>query len=77
MRAWCPKLEKEISMNKFTHLMQFVQALFDDADTANKANRIIAGILKAQSPRMRDIARQLCFPKVLANTNYIQVCLYS
>ena len=46
-------------MNKFTHLSQFVQKLFDDADTANKANKIVEGILKAQSPRMSAIARKM------------------
>ena len=59
MRAWCPNLEKEISMNKFTHLLQFVQQVFDDTDTTRKAKRIIEGILKARSPRLSDIARKM------------------
>ena len=59
MRAWCPKLEKEISMNKFTQLLQFVQYLFDDDDTARKAKKIVEGILKARSPRLSDIAREM------------------
>ena len=59
MRAWCPNLEKEISMNKFTHLLGFVQHLFDDDDTARKAKKIVEGILKARSPRLSDIAREM------------------
>ena len=46
-------------MNKFTHLLKFVQQLFDDRDTARKAKGIIAGILEARSPRMSDIAREM------------------
>jgi hypothetical protein len=59
MRAWCPNLEKEISMNKFTHLLRFVQHLFDDDNTARKAKKIVEGILKARSPRLSDIAREM------------------
>ncbi len=44
-------------MNKFTHLMRFVQHLFDEEDTARKAKKIVEGILKARSPRLSDIAR--------------------
>jgi len=46
-------------MNKFTHLLKFVQPLFNDRDTAYKASEIIKGILKGQSPRMSDIAREM------------------
>jgi len=46
-------------MNKFTHLLRFVQYLFDDEDTARKAKKIVEGILKAQSPRLSDIAREM------------------
>jgi len=46
-------------MNKFTHLLKFVQNLFDDEDTARKAKEIVEGILKAQSPRLSDIARKM------------------
>jgi len=46
-------------MNKFTHLMQFVQHVFDDEDTARKAKKIVEGILKAHSPRLSDIAREM------------------
>jgi len=45
-------------MNKFTHLLRFVQHVFDD-DTARKARMIIEGILKARSPRLSDIAREM------------------
>ena len=34
-------------MNKFTHLLRFVQYLFDDANTAKKAKSIIEGIFTA------------------------------
>ena len=46
-------------MNKFTHLLRFVQHLFDDGDTAWKAKKIVEGILKARSPRLSDIAREM------------------
>ena len=76
MRAWCPKLEKEISMNKFTHLLKFVQLLFDDQDTACKAKEIIEGVLKARSPRLSDIAREMS-GKEEANYKRIQRFLAS
>ena len=34
-------------MNKFTHLLRFVQYLFDDKDTARKAKMIIEGHLES------------------------------
>lgn len=46
-------------MNKFTHLLQFVQELFDEDATAQKARMIIEGMMKARSPRMSDIAREM------------------
>lgn len=46
-------------MNKFTHLLRFVQYLFDEKDTARKAKKIIEGILKGRSPRLSDIAREM------------------
>jgi hypothetical protein len=46
-------------MDKFTHLLKFVQQLFDDRDTARKAREIIEGILKARSPRLSDIAWEM------------------
>jgi len=46
-------------MNKFTHLLQFVQNFFDEEDMVEKAKPIIEGILKARSPRMSDIAREM------------------
>lgn len=46
-------------MNKFTHLSRFVQYLFDEESAARKAARIIEGILKARSPRLSDIAREM------------------
>ena len=58
-------------MNKFIHLLQFVQQLFDDQDTAIKAKGIIEGVLKARSPRMSDIAREM-LGKEEANYKSIQ-----
>src|SRR5512136_1020080 len=46
-------------MNKCTQLLPFVQDLFDDEADARKATRIIAGIMKAHSPRLSDIARAM------------------
>lgn len=46
-------------MNKFTHLSRFVQPLFDEAGTVQKATQIVEGILKARSPRLSDIAREM------------------
>ena len=46
-------------MNKFTHLLKFVGKMFDGQDTVHKASEIIKGILKAQSPRLSDIAREM------------------
>jgi hypothetical protein len=46
-------------MNKFAHLLLFVQSVFDEKETAEKAKPIIEGILKARSPRLSDIAREM------------------
>jgi hypothetical protein len=46
-------------MDKFTHLAKFLGYLFDDDDEVDKARRIVAGILKAGSPRLSDIAREM------------------
>ena len=46
-------------MNKFTHLSEFAGYLFDDQRTIRKATPIIEGLLKARSPRLSDIARQM------------------
>ena len=58
-------------MNKFTHLSQFVRAFFDEDEMAEKAKLIIAGILKARSPRLSDIAREMK-GKEDRNYKYIQ-----
>ena len=46
-------------MNKFTDLSRFVQYLFDEKDTVRKGKTIIEGLLKARSPRLSDIAREM------------------
>ncbi len=46
-------------MNKFTHLSEFLGYLLDDRRAIEKAAVIIAGILKAQSCRLSEIAREM------------------
>ncbi len=46
-------------MDKCTQLLPFVQDLFDDRATAQKATQIVNGILKARSPRLSEIARAM------------------
>lgn len=46
-------------MNKFTHLLGFVQCLFDDDKTARRAAEIIKGMIQAHSPRLSDISREM------------------
>ena len=71
-------------MNKFTHLLQFVQYLFDDTETARKVKMIIEGILKGRSPRLSDIAREMpgkedanykCLQRFLASNSPQQALL--
>ena len=46
-------------MDKFTHLLGFVESLFDDKETAKKAAEIIKGMIQAHSPRLSDISREM------------------
>ncbi len=46
-------------MNKCTQLLPFVQDLLDDQAIAEKATRIVDGILRARSPRLSEIARAM------------------
>jgi hypothetical protein len=46
-------------MDKFTHLSDFSDYLFDDAKSVEKAKVITAGILQARSCRLSDIAREI------------------
>lgn len=46
-------------MNKFTHLSDFFDYLFDDEQSVKKAKAITAGILQARSCRLSDIAREM------------------
>lgn len=46
-------------MDKFTHLSDFLAYLFDDDRSVEKAKTITAGILKARSCRLSDIAREM------------------
>jgi hypothetical protein len=58
-------------MDKFTQLLPFMQDLFDDRAVTWKATRIVAGILKARSPRLSEIARAMAGNEV-ANYKSIQ-----
>jgi hypothetical protein len=71
-------------MNKFTHLSEFVGYLFDDQKGVGKASQIIEGILKARSPRLSDIAREMrgqesanykCIQRFLGRTTPQEVLL--
>ena len=46
-------------MDKCTQLLPFVQDLFDDRASVQKATRIVDGILQARSPRLSEIARAM------------------
>lgn len=46
-------------MDKFTHLLPFVQDLFDKQAIARKAAGIVEGVLNAHSPRISEIARAI------------------
>lgn len=46
-------------MDKFTHLSDFLAYLFDDDRSIEKAKAITAGILKARSCRVSEIAREM------------------
>jgi hypothetical protein len=50
---------KKVSMFKCTQFLPFLEALFDDPDTARKAARIATGILQGRSPRLSEIAREM------------------
>jgi hypothetical protein len=58
-------------MDKFTHIREFLDMLFDDSDTRDKAKEIIRGILKARSPRLSDISREMRGNEA-ANYKFIQ-----
>ena len=46
-------------MDKFTHLDEFLGYLFEDSKVVEKAQAITAGILKAHSCRLSEIAREM------------------
>jgi hypothetical protein len=46
-------------VNKFIRISEFVQSLFADEKTAQRASQIIEGIMTAQSPRLSDIAASM------------------
>jgi hypothetical protein len=46
-------------MDKFTHLSEFLGYLFEDARSIEKAKVILAGIMKAHSCRLSEIAREM------------------
>jgi len=51
--------QEEAFMNKFTHLLKFVESLFDDQETAKQAAEIIKGMIQGHSPRLSDISREM------------------
>jgi hypothetical protein len=53
------KSRKKASVDKFTHLDEFLGYLFDDARAVEKAQAITTGILKAYSCRLSEIAREM------------------
>jgi hypothetical protein len=56
-------------MNKFTHLQEFVEYIFDNKEITRKAKLVIEGLLKARSPRLSDIPREMAGNKA-ANYKY-------
>ena len=65
-------------MNKFTHLCEFLAYLFDDDQSVKKAQSITAGILKARSCRVSEVAREMsgdesanykCIQRFIAKTS--------
>lgn len=54
-----PKTRSQASMNKFTHLSNFLGYLFDEDRDVEKAQAITSGILKVRSCRMSEIAREM------------------
>lgn len=46
-------------MLKFSHLFRFTQQVFDRPKVARTAAQIVQGILKAQSPRISEVAQQM------------------
>ena len=46
-------------MLKFINISEFMRYLFDDEDLALKAAKIIRALLKAQSPRLSNIAEKM------------------
>lgn len=46
-------------MDKFIRIFEFAQQLFADEHSAKQASEIIAGIMKARSPRLSDIAAKM------------------
>ena len=67
---------KKASINKFTRLGEFLGRVIDDKDVQEKAKQIIQGILKAHSPRLSDISREMP-GKADANYKSIQRFLYA
>jgi len=46
-------------MYKFMQIKKFAKVIFDSEKTAEKASRIMEGMLKARSPRISDVADQM------------------
>jgi len=64
-------LRKEALMYKFMQIRKFAKVIFDSEKTAEKASRMMEGMLKARSPRISDIADQMAGTEA-ANYKMIQ-----
>ena len=52
-------LRKEALMYKFMQIKKFAKVIFDTDKAAQKASKIMEGILQSQSPRISDVADQM------------------
>jgi hypothetical protein len=52
-----PIQQRKASMNKFTHLGEFLGTLIDDRAVLEKAQKVVQGIMQAGSPRLSEISR--------------------
>jgi len=59
-------------MDKFTHLCDFLNYLFDDDRSVDKAPMITAGILKARSCRLSEVPEK-CLGRKQPITNVFSV----
>ena len=68
-------LRKEALMYKFMQIKKFAKVIFDTDKAAQKASKIMEGILQSQSPRISDVADQMAGNEA-ANYKMIQRFLF-